>query len=222
MEDFEKAESLFRESMLINKEILGQNHPYYCMDVYNLSNTYLRTNEYNKAEEFAIEALITREKVLGEKHPDYIKSITQLATVYYLMNKYEKAEPLIVESMDKTITNIFKNFSFLSDEEKELYLQTVSNRFDFYNSFALNIIDKNPAFARDIFNYSLKNKALLLKSSTVMKNSIFSSKDSALINKYGELIDLRKQLSRLYGSTVNEQMNNIDSLENKVTEVEKN
>jgi len=99
-----------------------------------------------------------------------------------------------------TIINeaIFSNFEILSEPAQEKYFATVAEDYMEFNSYALTRREDNPGIADHVFNNTLKNKGLLLKSSTAMRTAVLNSGDSALIIQYYNWISLKKQLADLY------------------------
>jgi CHAT domain-containing protein/Flp pilus assembly protein TadD len=217
----EKAESCYFEASVIDKEIYGQLHPNYAMGLNNLSILYTKNKNYDEAIRLSIETLEIRETILGGKHPDYSKSLLQLGTLYSIIDKNDEAEPLILESNDITNYNTYQNFSFMSDEEKESYINTTYSEFCKFNSFALKRRNANPAIVCHVFNNSLRNKALLLKSNKTMRNNIINSHDSVLINQYEKWISLKKELGQLYSQLKDEWNKDVSQLEEQANALEK-
>jgi CHAT domain-containing protein len=176
---------------------------------------------YTKAESLYREARKIDKKVLGRGHPSYALFCNNLAELYQKMGNYTKAESLYIEAQNIINTNIDKNFQFLSEKEKELYFKTVSYKFDVFNSFALRRRTENPGITEYIFNNTLRNKGLLLKSTTAMRNAILSSKDTALINTYNKWISLEKEITRLYSTPIAKRYRNPEELETQANSLEK-
>ena len=206
-----KAESLYWEANNIREKVLGKTHPDYALSRNNLANLYKDKGEYKKAEPFILEAKGIYKKKLGKQHPSYGEMCKNLAILYNCMGNYKDAEQYYLESIAIVRDNIFKNFSFLSEKEQELYFKTKADDYSEFYSFALKDKEINSNIVDEVFNNTIINKGLLLKSSTAMRNAVLRSKDTTLINNYNKWILLKKEIVKLYSIPVDER--------NKVPEV---
>jgi len=93
---------------------------------------------------------------------------------------------------------ILMNFSFISEKEKEMFFQSIQDDFWRYYSFALMHKESKPEITESVYNNDLKNKGLLLKSNTAMRNAVYNSQDSSLIKLYDEWIICRRQIANKY------------------------
>jgi tetratricopeptide (TPR) repeat protein len=96
------AEALLpaREAAAIRKALLGEKHPDYASNVYNLARVYQAMGAYDKALPLLEQARDVRKATLGEKHPDYAESLNSLAVLYQDMGAYDKALPLHEQARD--------------------------------------------------------------------------------------------------------------------------
>jgi CHAT domain-containing protein len=222
MGNYTKAETIYVEALNTGKIIYGQDHPDYATSLNNLATLYNLMGEYAKAEPLFNEALNIREKSLGTDNPIYATSLNNLALFYCGIRDYEKVEPLLIQANDNLNNQIDKNFSFLSDIEKEQFLENnINYYFEIYNSFFLKRKDQNHSLAAISFNNELSHKAILLQNNIVLRQNIYSSGDSKLINSYNQFTDIHKKLSVLYTIQIAERKENIDSLENIANKIEK-
>jgi len=70
--------------------------------------------------------------------------------------------------------------------------------FNLYNSFALEYKKVDAGVCEIVYNNTIKNKGLLLKSNTAMRNAVNNSNDTLLIQKYDDWITLKKQIAKEY------------------------
>ncbi len=233
IEAFAKAEPLYIEAIQIDKEFLGEKHQSYAVDLNNLASLYKDMGYYSKAEPLFIEAKNIWKNSLGEKHHLYASSLSNLAGLYYLMSLSapdpdhaaainSKAAPLYLEAIDICYSNIWQNFSFMSEKEKERYFHTMAGTFEGFYSFSLKYKNADPGITKTVFDCVAKNKGLLLKSSTAMRMAILSSKDTALIYQYEKWIALEKEIASLYSTEVSKREKDPETLKQEADMIEKN
>ena len=70
---YEEAESLYLQSLVRSRRLLGEEHPDVATSLNNLGALYLAAERYGEAESFFLEALAIRKAVLPPTHP-YIAS----------------------------------------------------------------------------------------------------------------------------------------------------
>ncbi|MBC8147933.1 MAG: CHAT domain-containing protein, partial [Bacteroidetes bacterium] len=197
---YEKAEPLFIKAKNIDGKVLGKNHTAYARDCNNLAVLYDATGRYSKAEDLFIEAKNINKKALGENHKEYALDCSNLAALYEDIGNFNKAENLLLQSISIIDKNVKLNFTFLSEKEKEMYFATINHYYELFNSFALKRKNENPGITAYVYNNTVNNKGLLLKSSTAMRNVILSSNDEELISNYKNWIELKKQIIKLNSS----------------------
>lgn len=138
-----------------------------------------------------------------------------LVHTHILTKNFGEAERRIIEIIDMRLFDIDVNFEILPEQQKELYLNSMTP--DFMNLYAIADLRKfsNPSIVETAYNNTLKLKGLLLKSSTALRDAIFNSNDSELKEKYSLWIKLKTQISQNYATGLE-----TDSLENQANEVE--
>ncbi len=96
---FAESESLYKEALRINGEVLGDKHPNTITCMYNLGNLYCSQGKFGKAEPLLKETLLLYKVVLGTKHPETIKSMSSLGVLYQSQGRYVESEPLFKEAL---------------------------------------------------------------------------------------------------------------------------
>src|SRR5690606_36228361 len=109
-----------------------------------------------------------------------------------------------------------QNFSFLSESEKESYVNSVSLYNDMYNTFALKNNAQDPGLVDVVYSNEIYNKGLLFRSSSRVKDIIFESKNNSLIDLYNNWIDSKQQLAILYTTPESERTQSVSKLEESV------
>ena len=219
--EIEEAKTLLIQSLNICKEIHGVKHPDYANLLHNVAFLYHVTREHSKAEPYYLESLMINREILGKTHPNYTFLINHAASLYEAMGDYKKAEPLYLESIGVTRFNIDQYFTFLTEKEKELYFKIHFVKFEIFNTFALKRKQDNPLIVNYVYNNTLRNKGLLLKSNTAMRRAIKKSNDTTLINKYEKWVTVKKELSKLYSMAKVNQQKDPELLEEQANKLEK-
>jgi tetratricopeptide (TPR) repeat protein len=96
---YEEAEPLYKQSLSLWQELLGERHPNFATSINNLAALYESQGRYEEAESLDKQSLSLRQEVLGERHPDVVTSINNLALLYCLQGRYEEAEPLLKQAL---------------------------------------------------------------------------------------------------------------------------
>ncbi len=221
MRNYAAAESLQLEAIQIRKKVLGVNHPDYATSLNNLAELYYAMGNNKASEPPQAEALKIYKTVLGEKHPLYIRTLNNYAGLFLAMQDYSNAEPLFLAGIKALEENIFQNFSFLSEKEKELYFKTHAKSFSRFYAFSLCRKKENPNITEATYNTLLTNKGLLLKSSTGMRTAILGSNDTVLIFKYKQWVMLREEISKINSTEVSKRKKDPHVLEQQANSLEK-
>ncbi|MCX7636963.1 MAG: CHAT domain-containing protein [Cyclobacteriaceae bacterium] len=224
MGKMDKVEELFKKSLDIYKRRFTENNIYFAKVTNDLGNFYRLSGRYADAEREINKALSIRENLLGTSHPDYINSKENLALVYWKTERLDKAYMAYRDVMDKTIDFINSYFPPMSEAEKTSYWDITAPRFQRFFSFAIEAYPQLPHVAQDFFDYQMATKALLLNSTSKVKEAILNSNDQQLIRDYTEWIGLKEELARMYSMTkeqLKEQKIDLAALERKANAMEK-
>lgn len=220
----DKVEDLLKRSASIYKNSFGEDSPAYAKVISDLGNFYRYNARYTDALPLLEKALSIREKMLGKNHPHYVQSQEDLAIFYWKNNSLDKAYSMYQALMDKSLEFINTYFPPMSEAEKTKYWDLLSPRFQRFYNFAVETAPLNPNIVKDLFDYQIATKALLLNSTNKVKQSIFASGDGVLIKDYIMWIDQKEQLARLYAYSKAElkaQKINLDSIERATNAMEK-
>ncbi|MDA1231386.1 MAG: CHAT domain-containing protein, partial [Planctomycetota bacterium] len=97
-----EAVAIARDSLVIQRQVLGEQHPDYSISLSNLVEVYRAMGDYARAEPLAVHSLDIKRKVLGEQHPDYSTGLNNLGVLYMAMGDHPRAMPLLVQAPDIT------------------------------------------------------------------------------------------------------------------------
>lgn len=217
LKNYTKAEESYNKSLEISESI--GDKPGMALALGSLASLSIETNSYDKSIEFAIRSLTLSKEIDLQSA---IKEANRLlAWAYSATNVPEWAEEAHRNVIDMNHADINRNFSILSESEKELYFKTVSVDFDRFHSFALTRQKTNPTITQLVYDNILKNKGLLLKSGTAMRNAILGSNDKQLIENFEKWIAIRQDIAKLYTLPVDER--NLDPvyLETQANDLER-
>ncbi len=220
----DKIEGLLKNAATIYKDNFGEQNPAYAKVISDLGNFYRISNRYDEASPLLEKALEIREKTLGKNHPHYVQSQEDLAILQWKNKQPEKAYAIYREVMEKSLGFISTYFPPMSESEKTKYWDVLSPRFQRFYNFALETSPSLPNLVKDLFDYQIATKALLLNSTNKVKQSILNSHDGLLIKDYLTWVDQKEQLARLYAYSKNElkeQKVNLDSIEVATNAMEK-
>jgi CHAT domain-containing protein len=220
----DKVENLLKSAASIYKNSFGEENPAYAKVMSDLGNFFRFSGKYDDALPLLEKSLVIREKMLGKNHPHYVQSQEDLAILYWKNNAPEKAYSLYRELMEKSLEFINTYFPPMSEAEKTKYWDILSPRFQRFYNFAIEASASLPNIVKDLFDYQIATKALLLNSTNKVKQNIFNSKDGLLIKDYITWMDQKEQLARLYAyskSELKSQKINLDSIERATNAMEK-
>jgi CHAT domain-containing protein/Flp pilus assembly protein TadD len=220
-EKYSEAEKLYLEA----KEIWeNQNQETFTSLFGYLGSLYQSMDNYQEAEKYYLKAKEINKIFLGEKHISYAQHLNGLAYLYEKMNQYSKAEVLHKEVNEIIFTQIEHNFAFLSEKEKNQYLQTLAADKMVFNSFVLNYLDEKPHLTAQMYANTLFLKGLLFLSSKKIRTLILDSKDQKLKEEYEDWTQKRQLLAHIYTLPLKEREKkaiNIEALELEINKLEK-
>jgi len=81
--DYDQSEKLLRESLAMERRLVGDKHPALALALNNLALTLWRKGDLAQAESTYRQALAMQRELLGEVHPDVANTLNNLAFVLY-------------------------------------------------------------------------------------------------------------------------------------------
>jgi CHAT domain-containing protein len=220
----DKVEELLKKSQAIYKSNFGEDSPAFAESTSDLGNFYRCKARYTDAEPLLNKALSVREKSLGKNHPLYVQSQEDLAILYWKKSSWDQAYMSYKEVMEKSLDFVQHYFPPMSEAEKTKYWDILSPRFQRFYNFAIENATQNSNAVKDLYDYQIATKALLLNSTNKVKQSILASGDAQLVKDYTSWLDQKEQLARLYAyskAELTEQKINLDSIERATNAMEK-
>ncbi|MDX1902719.1 MAG: tetratricopeptide repeat protein [Thermonemataceae bacterium] len=223
-----KAEQFYKQAIDIRKKIYGTKHPIYAGSLNNLAVLYESNKKYTQAEPLYKEAFTILRNNLGETHPKFIATLNNMAMFYESQQKFKEATPLFRLLAQNTLAQIQRNFSTLSENEKRDFFATNKPYLDNFILFAANSVMRkspdNEILSREAFQLLVATKGIVLNSTGKARKEILQSNDKNLITQYEEWVKIREMIAKLYnmgGAELKNRQINIDSLENRAKNLEK-
>jgi CHAT domain-containing protein/Flp pilus assembly protein TadD len=193
MGQYDKGELLFLEGKQVREKTLGKEHPYYAKSCNGLAALYQLRGEFEKAEILYLETKRIREKVFGREHSDYSEICNNLAGLYWNMKEYQKANDFYIEAYKIQYNNIKRIFQFTSESEKKSYLNEIANLGKNFLSFNLSVLSSS--YQGTTYDVSLSNRNLILSSSLQLRQAIYNTNDTNIVNKYNNWTNTKEQIA---------------------------
>jgi hypothetical protein len=171
-----------------------------------------RLSARNKSTYFRSQLLLMEGKVQQaleitengiNQHPDSVKILPALlgtkSICQYRLGNLQDAIATAGTLLDLHLRNIDKTFKTLNEQERETMFNRVKDDFDLYNSLVIagaagKTIDAGTL--ESSLNFRLQTKALLMNNALKIRQAIFISGDTTLINNYKRLSVLKNKAAQ--------------------------
>ncbi len=198
MNKLDKVENYFKQSAEVYRSKFGDQNPNYAKVLNDLGNFYRTQGRLAEAEKNLTESLNIRANTFDVNHPDYVKSEEDLGILYWKKGDLPQAYTNLQSAMNKSLDFINRYFPPMSEAEKTKYWDVLQPRFQRFYNYCLEAQATNPSIVREMYNYQMATKALLLSSINKIKQAIFESGNPALISDYILWLDKKETLARYY------------------------
>jgi len=215
---YKEAEGLFITALQTLKTSLGELHPTYASSINNLAVIYTETGRYKESETLLLKALAIAEK--NGNDPNLVNYNNNLALVYQHTGQYEKVEQLFGKALQISLGNLQKNFSFLTEQEKEKYSATILQEFNGYQSFYYNYYKQKPSIAGTAYNLELSTKGMILNTGVEMRQAVQNSSDKEAVAIYNDWAILKTSLAKEYALPAEKRRADMKELVEKVNSYE--
>jgi CHAT domain-containing protein len=138
----------------------------------------------------------------------------QLYQTYYALDELDSAAFYLNEMVDVQRKSLSINYSVLNERQKEMFFGTMAFNFEVLNDFVYRSEGQSELVAK-AYDNALLLKGMMLRSSSAMRNSILSSGDTILVEKFQKWLSLKESIAENYsgGSSVASLQSQADSLE---------
>lgn len=229
IEQYDKALPLIQEAILNVLTYHGKDNPDYMLFIGNLALLYSDIGENDKAISLYKEALEGFKNTLGVEHSNYGLQLSNITSFYLKQDEFEKAYPYITESLENIKSQINQNFSFLSEDEKEKFIQSISPYIRGYQSGFSIYYARDNSTAKPAFDMELLTKGLILASSQNMRNNIENSDNPEVLQKFEEWSQKKATLAKQYSLPIVNRSEHLkeweleaENLEKKLIQLTKN
>lgn len=164
--DYVRAEPLYQRDLAIAEKVLGAEHPNVATSLNNLAVLYRGKGDYVRAELLHQRSLAIFEKVLGAEHPLIATSLNNLAQLYFAKGDTAQAVTLLTRANDLRERTLDLILSTGSENQKRLYMATLTRETAATVSLHINNAAHNPDAARLALTTILRRKGRVLDAST--------------------------------------------------------
>jgi CHAT domain-containing protein/Flp pilus assembly protein TadD len=167
LNQFADAESLFKQSILIQEKYFGKKYPNYALDLNNLAELYVRMDKLPEAEELHKQSLELHKEIFGTQHPDYALSLHNLGILYQKLGNIPLAISCLEEATQIRLSKLGENHPETASSVNSLAAAYHANEQykeaeQMYN-YVLLIREKLNGKKHPEYNIVLNNLAILHK-----------------------------------------------------------
>lgn len=211
--NYDKSLEYENTVLAIRKLNLGETHPDVGKSLYRISYYYKKSGQLDSAYSYGIKALDLQETRLGNLHPDVINTMMQMAEICLKSGIYEEGRFYISKATSYNINRIKNGFLSLTNEERKKLWDNSKEWFEIYlPSFVLMLPD-DIEIRESAYNGILFSKGILLNSEQEFGNFLLVQNNPGLIEKYKNIINIRKEIEKVYEKPKKDFQNSLDSLE---------
>lgn len=218
---FRKAEWHYQKSLEILNQFLREYHPDRANLYNNLAGVYWKMGNIQKAEFYFLRSLEIYQKTLGDLGKPVVQEKNRLGVLNLDWGRMVESERYFRSYFESELALIQRYFPFLSEGEKEKFLDREKPYLDAFQSFCAERYSSNPAIAALLLDQQLATKGLLLNNSAKWRQEVKSSDDSTIHRLFADWNQSQQQLNRLIQSTDSMERAGIDTVGAKTEKLEK-
>jgi CHAT domain-containing protein/Tfp pilus assembly protein PilF len=219
-----RAEPLYQRALVIQEKALGPNHPTVATSINNLAVLYDHRGDYGRAEPLYRRALSVSEKAFGPDHPEVARGLINLASLYYARREPDKAASMFDRSLENVGRQFEHHFGYMSENERLLFLDTVSFLFSGYFSFCFTYREQKPELLGRMYDVALWQKGFVGQSVAALRAQIAAGGDPEALRLLEELTAKKTQLAKLLQATPEDPppwRQRVEQLEKEANELER-
>ena len=211
--DYDHAIDISRQTLHLYEKKGRKQSAEYARLLSDLSVWYNQKGDTKKAVQNASRAIAIYEKIFGAGATATLTSRHNLATYYADQQRWTDAMNTLLPAADKVTAIMRENFTGLSAQQRSHYWAK-------YSTYLTNLLPRymlhsgSTQHTGQLYDQSaLFAKSLLLNTELEMTRLIFESGDSALVDQYYEIQDLKADLEKLRALPRAERTADADSLQ---------
>lgn len=135
-----------------------------------------------------------------ESKLDYLRTRSQF---YYAQNKMDSAVMFLTQTLDLHRENIVKLFPMFTEVERENYVAELNDDYDVMLSLVTENTARNEQLLREVFEFQLFRKGLLLDVTKKLNKAADGLKDAGAIDLQRHINNVNDSISRLTFKTTN-------------------
>jgi CHAT domain-containing protein len=221
---YAEAEPLHRRALAIREKVPGPEHPDGATALSYLARVYQDQGKYAEAEPLYRRALRILEKALGPEHPDMGTALQNLGLLKYGLDRPDEAEPPLERSLHNLARQFEYHFTYMSENERLGFLDTVAGRFSTHFNFCLTYRERDPALIGKMYDVLLWQKGFVAQSIAALRTKIQASQDPQALEQLDKLTAKKTQLARLLTAEPKDRTQwrkDIEQLEQEANELER-
>jgi CHAT domain-containing protein/tetratricopeptide (TPR) repeat protein len=215
-----EAETRLMTLIPVAEKAIGKDQVLVTTMLNNLGLIREKQERYKESSELYLQSLTRRSKMLGPQHPLVTDVYCNLARSLAAQRNYTGADTCWFNALENFKAEINLYFPVMSEREKSAFYYTIQDRFEQFNSYAVNHTVRSPKMLEYIFKYQTLTKSLLFRSGKKMHDLLKNTNDPLVQKAWSDWEKQCETLATLYttGKLSHEKQ---DSLELKIEGSEK-
>lgn len=194
---FDEAEPLLQRAISIYEKISKTSHPNVAVFLNYLSDIYIHQDKYSEAEPLLRRALDILIKVVRPEHPEVGIVLSNFARLYYARGQRDQAQAFFDRSLQNMAKQFEYHFTYMSEKERLLFLDKVSEAFPLYYSFCFAYRKQDPTLVGKMYDVLLWQKGFVVSSISTLRSQILASGDPEALKLLEKLTAIKTQLANL-------------------------
>jgi tetratricopeptide (TPR) repeat protein/CHAT domain-containing protein len=163
----------------------------------NLALTYKKFGDMDNAIDSYGQAIEIFRNSVGSNYSGLINPLTGLARVLRMQRDTKQASGLFHQALELLFQKLADGFLFLSDKEKQLFIDQEGHMFDESMSLQLDLARDNPLIGIESYNTMVSTKGMVISSGIHMREAITNGFDSQQLDLYNRWMVVNSSLAKL-------------------------
>ncbi len=218
LKDYKKSEKYFKILLSSYQDSVNFNDGSSLVVMSNLGRVYSKIGEKDKAIESNLTSL---RKIVNRKEKNtegYIEVLQNLFELYWEVGDFKKAFQTVEEEIIYIKKAIDEKNTFMSESERENYINLKYSIFETFNSFIVSNIHEFPKASSKVYNNTLFLKQNQLTSSVIFRKEILQSSSKVLKENFYKWVAVKRKITALLDYN---QVDSLVKLENQANNLEK-
>ena len=190
------AENMYLKILHNRKEVLGDKHPDYFLTVNKLVLFYQSRGQYEKMQNLYTQ-LTGFLETLSPDHHMYLPLLNNIACAQEMVGEYDKAKTNLIKSFDQLKEYARKNLSTLSEQEREMIWDKMSDNLGYFKYFSGKYKDTDASISSLAYDCELFSKSILLNSNQQVQRALIESGDEYLLALWESMKKVKEYVTRM-------------------------